>query len=88
VVLDSDRREFLCRMTLTAGGAALAAWLPVSLLQAAPVAVVACQRDACGDWQLDDICIAYPPYSLHMKSPAPPAVATAPGDPADEHWII
>jgi hypothetical protein len=84
MVPDTDRRQFLCRTSLTLGGAALGAWLPVSLLEAAPAA---CLVDASGDWQLDDICIAYPPYSLHMKSPAPPAVATALADPADSHWV-
>jgi hypothetical protein len=79
-----DRRQFLGRVSLTLGGTALGAWVPASLLEAAPAT---CYTDACGDWQLDDICIAYPPYSLHMNSPAPPAAARALADPVDSHWV-
>jgi hypothetical protein len=84
MVPDTHRRQFLFRTSLTLGGAALGAWLPALLVEAAPAA---CLADTCGDWQLDDICIAYPPYSLHMKAPAPPAAAIALVDPADLHWV-
>jgi hypothetical protein len=79
-----DRRQFLGGVSLTLGGSALGSWLPVSLLEAAPVA---CHADACGDWQLDDICIAYPPYSMQMSSPTPQAAANVVVDPVDSHWV-
>jgi hypothetical protein len=86
-----DRRRFLGQVTITVGGAALGAVLPVSLLQAAPAACLvdaSMWPDPCGDWQLDDICNAYPPYSLHPAPPVP-AVAgmSAVGKPADSHWV-
>jgi hypothetical protein len=81
---DLDRRQFLGSVGFVAGSAALGSSLPVSLLQAAtPV----CAADACGDWQLDDICIAYPPYSMPMKSAVCAATAIADFDPIDSHWI-
>jgi hypothetical protein len=81
---DLDRRHFLGSLSFIAGGAALGSWLPVAVLQAAPAV---CMADACGDWQLDDICIAYPPYSMHMKSAAPSAAAQPQFDAIDAHWI-
>jgi hypothetical protein len=85
VAPDLHRRQFLGSMTLTVGGAGLGNWLPASLLEAAPAA---CSVDACGDWQLDDICIAYPPYSLHMKAAVPaPSGSAAVFDPIDSHWV-
>lgn len=81
---EMDRRRFLGSVSFVAGGAALGSWLPVSLLQAAPAA---CVVDSCGDWQLDDICIAYPPYSMHMKSGVCQATVTPEFDPIDSHWI-
>ena len=86
-----DRRQFLEQATITVGGVALGAVLPVSLLQAATPA--ACLVDAqawpdhCGDWQLDDICNAYPPYSLHPAPHVPVVMPiSASVDPADAHW--
>ncbi|MEO6078553.1 MAG: hypothetical protein ABIQ86_02080 [Steroidobacteraceae bacterium] len=81
---DMDRRSFLGSVSFVAGGAALSSWLPISLVQAAP----ACVTDACGDWQLDDICIAYPPYSLHMKSAVCHATVHPEFEPVDSHWIV
>jgi hypothetical protein len=78
-----DRRRFLGSVSLAAGGLALGSLLPASLLEAAPAA---CFVDACGDWQLDDICIAYPPYSLHMQCGAQATVSAA-VDPVDSHWV-
>ena len=87
-----DRRQLLGQVGLGISGVALGAMLPGSLLQAG--APAACLVDAsswpdpCGDWQLDDICNAYPTYSLH---PAPPVPVVAPiragVDPADVHWV-
>ena len=86
-----DRRRFLGTVTVTVGGAALGTLLPVSLLQAAPAAcLVDASRypDPCGDWQLDDICNAYPPYSLH-PAPAVPGVMrmSAVVESVDSHWV-
>ena len=87
----TDRRQFLGRLSFTLGGTALASCLPVSLLQAAPAACLVNAKawpDACGDWQLDDICLAYPPYSMPVK-PAVPAAGrmNAQGASVDRHWI-
>ncbi|MEO8313982.1 MAG: hypothetical protein ABI645_04215 [Pseudomonadota bacterium] len=87
----ADRRDFLKGMSFTLGGTTLATWLPASLLQAAPAACLVdatAWPDACGDWQLDDICIAYPPYSLHMKPAMPQnSVMNAQVEPVDSHWV-
>jgi hypothetical protein len=44
--------------------------------------------DPCGDWQLDDICNSYPPYSMHL-APAMPAAApmSAAVQDIDRHWV-
>jgi len=87
-----DRRQFLGRVTYTIGGVTLANCLPVSLLRAAPSACLVDAHawpDACGDWQLDDICLAYPPYAMAARAPVPVAAAThAVGDPIDTHWLL
>jgi hypothetical protein len=87
-----DRRQFLGQVSLSVGGVALGAMLPVSLLQATTPA--ACLADAsawpdpCGDWQLDDICNAYPPYSLHPAAPVPVVQQmSAAVEPVDSHWV-
>jgi hypothetical protein len=86
-----DRRAFLGRITITVGGAAAAAVLPVSLLQAAatsrfPSCVV---HDPCGDWELDDMCNAYPTYSMHLDTGG---VVRNKGmsasiEPVDRYWV-
>jgi hypothetical protein len=85
------RRAFLGKVTVTVGGVTLGGLLPVSLLQAAPAAcLVDASRyaDPCGDWQLDDVFTAYPPYSLHPASSLPRAQACGSGaDPVDLHWL-
>ena len=87
-----DRRQFLGRVTFTIGGVTLANCLPVSLLQAAPAACLVDAKawpHACGDWQLDDICLAYPPYAMAAQPPVPPNAATgAMGNPIDTPWIL
>jgi len=86
-----DRRQFLGRVSFTLAGSAAANLLPVSLLQAAPAACLVDAKawpDACGDWQLDDICLAYPPYAMAVR-PAVPVAATihAAVEPVDMHWV-
>jgi hypothetical protein len=77
-----DRRQFLGSTVFTLAGVAAGAALPVSLLQASP----ACLRgDPCGDWTLDDICGAYPPYAFrrdadHPRTAALPAFQVDPLD--------
>jgi hypothetical protein len=88
---DLRRRRFLGTVTITVSGAAMGALLPASLLQSAPAACpVDASRypDACGDWQLDDICNAYPPPSLHLH-PAVPGVMrmNAAVESVDAHWV-
>jgi hypothetical protein len=68
-IRDPSRRFFLGQMTLTVGGTAVAALLPASLLQAAPSCDAGPQvayPDPCGDWRLDDMCSAYPPYTFRV----------------------
>lgn len=90
-VRNPQRREFLGRVTVTVGGVALGGLLPVSLLQAAPAAcLVDASRyaDPCGDWQIDDVFTAYPPYSLHPASALPRESTMRTGaDQADLHWV-
>jgi len=63
-----DRRAFLGRAFLSVGGIAVASALPVSLLEASPACL---SNDPCGDWTLDDVCGAYPPYSFRRHSDFP-----------------
>jgi len=85
-----DRRRFLGSIVVTAGGAAVTSLAPVSLLQArqAGAAVAACgYADPCGDWTVDDMCNAYPPYAFDIRravAPHVPAVAVAD---ADRQWV-
>jgi hypothetical protein len=65
-----DRRAFLNRVAVSVGGVAIAAALPVSLLQASPVCAA---RDPCGDWTVDDMCGAYPPYAFRRDADQPHA---------------
>lgn len=91
-----DRRSFLGRIAVSAGGATAASMLPVSmlpvsLLQAREVgAAVAAPGypESSGDWTLDDICNAYPPYaSIITRSPVPHAGPTAEVAAADRMWV-
>ena len=70
--LEPARRAFLSQVMLSVGGIAVASALPVSMLQASPVCIA---RDLCGDWQLDDMCSAYPPYAFRRDAEHPPSVA-------------
>lgn len=86
------RREFLGKVGVTVGGMSVAAWLPVSLLQGATpsscLVNASAWPDPCGDWQLDDVFTAYPPYSLHPAAAAPPAHAwNADSAAIDQHWV-
>ena len=88
----STRRGFLGQITLVAGGSLAAAAWPGSLLTAtqAGLAVRHCgYSDPCGDWTLDDICNAYPPYAFHVAA----AVSTnvplqLQVHPADAAWVV
>ncbi|MEY2853217.1 MAG: hypothetical protein RL030_349 [Pseudomonadota bacterium] len=87
---NEERRRFLGSMSLSLAGIAAGDLVPVSLLQAAPqrVASAAGPADACGDWQLDDICLAYPPYAYRsgaLPAHTQPAAVDLHG--ADWHWI-
>jgi hypothetical protein len=85
-----DRRAFLGGATLSAGGTFIAGLLPASLLAATPVACLvdaSMYPDVCGDWQLDDICIAYPPYALALGAARPASVQSAAIADVDRHWI-
>jgi hypothetical protein len=64
----ADRRRFLGQVALSVGGIAVASALPVSLLQAGPACMA---HDPCGDWTLDDMCGAYPPYAFRRDAEVP-----------------
>ena len=68
-----DRRAFLGGVTLTVGGAVVTSLLPVTLLQAAPKGMACGFHDPCGDWTVDDMCGAYPPYAFRIDSGVPHA---------------
>jgi hypothetical protein len=90
VNFSAERRRFLGGMSLSLAGVAAGGLIPASLLQAAPrcAAMAAGHTDPCGDWQLDDICLAYPPYAFHAgagTAHTQPAAAAAHG--ADWHWV-
>ena len=84
------RRQFLGGMSWTVGGLVMGSTLPVSLLQAAPQACLvnaADWPDTCGDWTLDDICNAYPPYAFRIEAGAPGTAPLDAVDPVDRHWV-
>jgi hypothetical protein len=91
-----DRRRFLGQMALSVGGVALsgvslAGIAPASLLEAAPACLVnaSAYADPCGDWTVDDMCGAYPPYAFDT---GPATAHTMPGADtvagADRYWIM
>jgi hypothetical protein len=87
---NAARRRFLGGMSLSLAGVAAGGLMPVSLLQAAPQCPVLAAgiADPCGDWQLDDMCLAYPPYSFRsgpMPAHTQPAAHAVHG--ADWHWV-
>jgi hypothetical protein len=90
--LQLPRRTFLGKVTITVGGMTLAGMVPASLLHAAVprtcLVDAAAWPDPCGDWQLDDVFTAYPPYSLHLAAAVPvAAVISAQVDAIDQHWV-
>lgn len=87
----STRRVFLGQITTVAGGTLVAAALPGSLLAATPAGLTLSScgyTDPCGDWTLDDMCNAYPPYAF---SRAVAASCNVPLQvqmhPADAAWV-
>jgi hypothetical protein len=64
-----ERRSFLGKVVVSVGGIAAGSLLPASLLQASPACIAA--TDLCGDWTLDDICTAYPPYAFQRDAAQP-----------------
>lgn len=86
-----DRRGFLGGIVVTAGGAVVTALVPASLLQAreAGAVLAACRfADPCGDWTVDDMCTAYPPYAFDIpRAVAPHVPDAAPAAEADRQWV-
>jgi hypothetical protein len=85
-----SRRRFLGQVTLTVGGIAVSGFAQASLLEAclAPAVMASGYVDPCGDWQLDDIFAAYPPYAFATGAAVPhtrPAAMAHTG--ADWHWL-
>ena len=93
--LNPDRRRFLGQLTLTVGGVAmsgvsLAGIAPASLLEVAPAACLvdaSAHADPCGDWTVDDMCGAYPPYAFDTGASRPHTVPVH-GAGADRYWIM
>jgi hypothetical protein len=84
--LSLERRRFLGQVALTVGGVAVSG---VSLLEAAPAACLvnsAAYPDACGDWHVDDMCGAYPPYAFNTGASQPHTVPLHDAG-ADHHWV-
>jgi hypothetical protein len=82
--LQLDRREFLGHMILAIGGASIAAMIPFTPADATTPAQP-------GDWSIDDMCGAYPPYSHPIPFGRPQAVSDrlmAHADPADHIFLI
>jgi len=68
ICLQAERRAFLGKAVFLLGGTAVASALPTSLLAASPACMA---TDPCGDWQLDDMCSAYPPYAYRHDAGQP-----------------
>jgi hypothetical protein len=81
-----DRRSFLAQAAFCVAGVAGGSVLPASLLQASSACIAV---DACGDWQLDDICNAYPPYAFRRDAEHPRSAAAPHGlvDPLDALFV-
>jgi hypothetical protein len=86
--LPTDRRQFLVRIAVTAGGSAMASLLPVSLLQAGENCAAVTYADPCGDWAVDDMCNAFPGYAYDFRRAPTPAVPLAANlTDADRQWV-
>jgi len=87
----STRRGFLGQVTLVAGGTMAAAALPGSLLAATPAGLPLSScgySDPCGDWTVDDMCNAYPPYAFYRAAgPANNVPLHVQVHPADAAWV-
>jgi hypothetical protein len=84
--LQLDRREFLGNLILTIGGASVAAMVPFATVSSSAPAT-----DICGDWNVDDVCGAYPPYA-HPIPFGRPGLASdsllANAEPADHIFLV
>ena len=84
------RRDFLSAVTVSAGGMFVAGLAPASMLEASSscVPVVPGHDDPCGDWTLDDMCGAYPPYAFRTGPAVPHTKPSQAGvTNADWHWL-
>ena len=85
----SDRRLFLTRASWIVGGVAVGGMAPLSLLQTAPAACyvnAGLYPDACGDWTVDHVCTAWPPYSYDI-SPSRTLHQPLQAADVDRHWV-
>jgi hypothetical protein len=86
-----DRRAFIGSIACSAGSAAAAVMLPVSVLEAGEVCVAVGTPhypDPCADWTLDDMCTAYPPYAFDIRrGTLRRASISAQVAAADEAWV-
>jgi len=85
----SDRRLFLTRASWIVGGVAVSGMAPLSLLQAAPAACyvnAGLYPDACGDWTVDHVCTAWPPYSYDI-GPSRTLHQPLQAADVDRHWV-
>lgn len=86
-----DRRAFLGGVSLAAGGVLVSTLIPVQV-EAATCAASSAVTDPCGDWTIDDMWGAYPPYSHPIPygrpQVAPMDVTTLEGvDPIDYNFL-
>jgi hypothetical protein len=85
------RRTFLTQAGWCVSGAALSGAIPSALFAVTPGACyvnAAAYPDTCGDWTVDHVCSAWPPYSFDT-GPAPPHTSPLQAAVlADQYWVM
>jgi hypothetical protein len=87
-----ERRTFIVQGSWLMGGLTLSGAFAGSLLAGTSGACLVNAKhypDACGDWTVDHVCAAWPPYSFHtgpaQPHNAPLSVAVAD---VDRYWLM
>jgi hypothetical protein len=86
-----ERRAFLMQGSWLVGGLTLSSSFAGSLLAGTTGACLvnaALYPDPCGDWTVDHVCAAWPPYAFHT-GPAQPhnSPLNASMADVDRHWL-
>ena len=87
----TSRRGFLTQASFCVGGAAFGSALPLSLFAATQGACyvnAGAYPDACGDWTVDHVFTAWPPYVFHTGPAQPHTMPLQAVVLADQHWIM